>query len=174
MISGKRNTGYLWERCGLNTVVIFRLSEVLTLSERRSDTFWGFGQRCLFRGETTVTVVQCWQVTKPLSIPSPNPEINYSHFASKSYTTVHLSSLFFWLISVILPLKYEPSVLETCLNLLQVSPQHQKNRRMDYLNRNNPVYISRVVSAMVSASSQTSFSNLQDRTCFIPLVNWLI
>lgn len=49
-------------------------------------------------------------------------------------------------------LKYEPGVLETCLNLLQVSPQHQQNRRMDYLNRRNPVYISRVVSAMVSAN----------------------
>ncbi|XP_026205878.1 transglutaminase 5, like isoform X2 [Anabas testudineus] len=45
---------------------------------------------------------------------------------------------------------YEPDVLETCLNLLQISPQHQKNRRVDYLNRNNPVYISRVVSAMIN------------------------
>ncbi|XP_044027309.1 transglutaminase 5, like isoform X2 [Siniperca chuatsi] len=47
--------------------------------------------------------------------------------------------------------QYEPGVLETCLNLLQVSPQHQKNGRMDYLNRNNPVYISRVVSAMINS-----------------------
>ncbi|XP_041639534.1 transglutaminase 5, like [Cheilinus undulatus] len=46
--------------------------------------------------------------------------------------------------------QYEPGVLEACLNLLQVSPQHQKNRRMDYVNRNNPVYISRVVSAMIN------------------------
>ncbi|KAK2861846.1 hypothetical protein Q5P01_001379 [Channa striata] len=45
---------------------------------------------------------------------------------------------------------YEPGVLETCLNLLQVSPQHQNNQRLDYLNRNNPVYISRVVSAMIN------------------------
>ncbi|XP_030277235.1 transglutaminase 5, like isoform X1 [Sparus aurata] len=47
--------------------------------------------------------------------------------------------------------QYEPGVLETCLNLLQVSPQHQQNRRMDYLNRRNPVYISRVVSAMINS-----------------------
>ncbi|XP_034544593.1 transglutaminase 5, like [Notolabrus celidotus] len=47
--------------------------------------------------------------------------------------------------------QYESGVLETCLNLLQVSPQHQKNRRKDYLNRNNPVYISRVVSAMINS-----------------------
>ncbi|XP_042260194.1 transglutaminase 5, like [Thunnus maccoyii] len=46
--------------------------------------------------------------------------------------------------------QYESGVLETCLNLLQISPQHQKNRRMDYLNRNNPIYISRVVSAMIN------------------------
>ncbi|XP_071351172.1 transglutaminase 5, like [Trachinotus anak] len=46
--------------------------------------------------------------------------------------------------------QFEPGVLESCLNLLQVSPQHQKNRRLDYLNRNNPVYISRVVSAMIN------------------------
>ncbi|XP_053171533.1 transglutaminase 5, like [Scomber japonicus] len=47
--------------------------------------------------------------------------------------------------------QYEPSILETCLNLLQVSPQHQRDRRMDYLNRNNPVYIGRVVSAMINS-----------------------
>ncbi|XP_070693405.1 transglutaminase 5, like [Pempheris klunzingeri] len=47
--------------------------------------------------------------------------------------------------------QYEPGVLEMCLNLLQVSPQHQKNTRLDYLNRNNPVYIGRVVSAMINS-----------------------
>ncbi|XP_038553295.1 transglutaminase 5, like isoform X3 [Micropterus salmoides] len=47
--------------------------------------------------------------------------------------------------------QYEPGVLEACLNLLQVSPRHQKNTRLDYLNRNNPVYISRVVSAMINS-----------------------
>lgn len=47
--------------------------------------------------------------------------------------------------------QYEPGVVEACLNLLQVSPQHKKNRKMDYLNRNNPVYLSRVVSAMINS-----------------------
>ncbi|KAM9859321.1 transglutaminase 5, like [Aulostomus maculatus] len=46
--------------------------------------------------------------------------------------------------------QFEPGVLERCLNLLQVSPQHQKNIRRDYLNRKNPAYISRVVSAMIN------------------------
>ncbi|XP_072237859.1 transglutaminase 5, like isoform X1 [Leuresthes tenuis] len=46
--------------------------------------------------------------------------------------------------------QYEHGVLEACLNLLQVSPQHKRNRRRDNLNRNDPVYISRVVSAMIN------------------------
>ncbi|XP_061689510.1 transglutaminase 5, like [Syngnathoides biaculeatus] len=46
--------------------------------------------------------------------------------------------------------QFEPDVLEACLNLLNVSPQHQHNKRTDYLCRNNPVYISRVVSAMIN------------------------
>ncbi|KAM4741248.1 transglutaminase 5, like [Anableps anableps] len=46
---------------------------------------------------------------------------------------------------------YEPGVLEACLDLFKVSPQHQKNRRKDYLNRSNPVYISRIVSAMINS-----------------------
>ncbi|XP_061584397.1 transglutaminase 5, like [Cololabis saira] len=46
--------------------------------------------------------------------------------------------------------QYEPGVLEACLNLLQVSPQHKRNRTKDYRNRCDPVYISRVVSAMIN------------------------
>ncbi|KAM6927177.1 transglutaminase 5, like [Xenentodon cancila] len=46
--------------------------------------------------------------------------------------------------------QYEPGILEACLNLLQVSPQHQKDRKKDYVNCSNPVYISRVVSAMIN------------------------
>ncbi|KAE8298321.1 Protein-glutamine gamma-glutamyltransferase 5 [Larimichthys crocea] len=47
--------------------------------------------------------------------------------------------------------QYEPGVLDSCLNLLQVSPQHKKNRRLDYLKRSDPVYISRIVSAMINS-----------------------
>uniref|UniRef100_A0A3P8WTC8 protein-glutamine gamma-glutamyltransferase n=1 Tax=Cynoglossus semilaevis TaxID=244447 RepID=A0A3P8WTC8_CYNSE len=46
--------------------------------------------------------------------------------------------------------QYEPGVLESCMSLLQVSPKHQTNQRLDYLKRNDPVYISRVVSAMIN------------------------
>lgn len=47
--------------------------------------------------------------------------------------------------------QFESGVLEACMNLLEVSPQHQMNRRTDYLNRNDPVYLSRVVSAMINS-----------------------
>ncbi|CAG5979073.1 unnamed protein product [Menidia menidia] len=46
--------------------------------------------------------------------------------------------------------QYEPGVLEACLNMLQVSPYHQRNRKIDYFKRNSPVYIGRVVSAMIN------------------------
>ncbi|CAF96527.1 unnamed protein product, partial [Tetraodon nigroviridis] len=46
--------------------------------------------------------------------------------------------------------QFVPGVLEACLSLLQVSPQHRKNQRMDYANRGNPVYLSRIVSAMIN------------------------
>lgn len=45
--------------------------------------------------------------------------------------------------------QYEPGVLEACLQLLQVSPQHLSNTRKDYILRADPVYISRVICAMV-------------------------
>ncbi|XP_029288253.1 LOW QUALITY PROTEIN: protein-glutamine gamma-glutamyltransferase 5-like [Cottoperca gobio] len=47
--------------------------------------------------------------------------------------------------------QFEPGVLEACLKLLELSPQHQKDTRIDYLNRKNPVYIGRVVSAMINS-----------------------
>ncbi|XP_029906957.1 transglutaminase 5, like [Myripristis murdjan] len=46
--------------------------------------------------------------------------------------------------------QFEPDVLEICLKLLQVSPQHMRNRRKDYIMRADPVYLSRVVSAMIN------------------------
>ncbi|KAJ0068288.1 hypothetical protein NL108_004658, partial [Boleophthalmus pectinirostris] len=47
--------------------------------------------------------------------------------------------------------QFESGVLEACLNLLEVSPQHQLNRKVDHLNRHEPVYLSRVVSAMINS-----------------------
>uniref|UniRef100_A0A8C8ES48 Transglutaminase-like domain-containing protein n=1 Tax=Oncorhynchus tshawytscha TaxID=74940 RepID=A0A8C8ES48_ONCTS len=45
--------------------------------------------------------------------------------------------------------QYEQGILEICLNILQVSPQHSKDKQGDDLLRADPVYISRVVCAVV-------------------------
>uniref|UniRef100_A0A8C5EC85 protein-glutamine gamma-glutamyltransferase n=1 Tax=Gouania willdenowi TaxID=441366 RepID=A0A8C5EC85_GOUWI len=48
--------------------------------------------------------------------------------------------------------QYEPGVLEACLQLLQVSPQHLSDKHLDYVLRSDPVYISRVICAMVNCN----------------------
>ncbi|KAG8002897.1 Protein-glutamine gamma-glutamyltransferase 2 [Nibea albiflora] len=48
--------------------------------------------------------------------------------------------------------QYEPGVLEACLQLLQVSPQHLSDINTDYIRRVDPVYISRVICAMVNCN----------------------
>lgn len=48
--------------------------------------------------------------------------------------------------------QYEPGVLEACLKLLQVSPQHLSDQNKDYILRADPVYLSRVICAMVRLS----------------------
>ncbi|KAK7144172.1 hypothetical protein R3I94_010565 [Phoxinus phoxinus] len=46
--------------------------------------------------------------------------------------------------------QYEKGILDICMKLLQLSPQSQANETKDLRNRSNPVYISRVISAMVN------------------------
>ncbi|KAM6924926.1 protein-glutamine gamma-glutamyltransferase 2-like [Xenentodon cancila] len=48
--------------------------------------------------------------------------------------------------------QYEPGVLEACLKLLEVSPEHLGNSNKDYALRGDPVYLSRVASAMVNCN----------------------
>ncbi|XP_077371127.1 protein-glutamine gamma-glutamyltransferase 5-like isoform X2 [Festucalex cinctus] len=48
--------------------------------------------------------------------------------------------------------QYEPGVLEACLQLLQVSPQHLSNSHKDYILRADPAYLSRIICAMVNSS----------------------
>ncbi|KAK2851064.1 hypothetical protein Q5P01_007340 [Channa striata] len=48
--------------------------------------------------------------------------------------------------------QYEPGVLEACLKLLHVSPQHLRDKGKDYLRRADPIYLSRVVCAMVNSN----------------------
>ncbi|XP_063071206.1 transglutaminase 5, like [Engraulis encrasicolus] len=47
--------------------------------------------------------------------------------------------------------QYESEILQVCMGLLEVSPQHQQDWKEDYLNRSDPVYISRVVTAMINS-----------------------
>ncbi|KAM6981908.1 protein-glutamine gamma-glutamyltransferase 2-like [Tautogolabrus adspersus] len=48
--------------------------------------------------------------------------------------------------------QYEPGVLEACLQLLQVSPQHLRDKNKDYALRADPVYLSRTLCAMVNCN----------------------
>lgn len=63
--------------------------------------------------------------------------------------------------------QYEPGVLEACLKLLQVSPQHLRDGKQDYLLRADPVYLSRVLCAMVRPRNQPKkFNKLNPvKTC---------
>ncbi|XP_051997356.1 protein-glutamine gamma-glutamyltransferase 5-like [Xyrauchen texanus] len=47
--------------------------------------------------------------------------------------------------------QYEKGILDICMKLLQVSPQYQADRKRDLLNRRDPIYISRVISAMINS-----------------------
>lgn len=53
--------------------------------------------------------------------------------------------------------QYQPGVLEACLQILQVSPQHLSDAHKDYILRGDPVYISRVVCAMVRNQNRGYF-----------------
>ncbi|KAK2857955.1 hypothetical protein Q7C36_005874 [Tachysurus vachellii] len=46
--------------------------------------------------------------------------------------------------------QYESGILDICMMMLQVSNEHKENWNKDYAKRFDPVYISRVVSAMVN------------------------
>uniref|UniRef100_A0A4W4HQP1 protein-glutamine gamma-glutamyltransferase n=1 Tax=Electrophorus electricus TaxID=8005 RepID=A0A4W4HQP1_ELEEL len=48
--------------------------------------------------------------------------------------------------------QYERGVLDICMMLLQVSNEHKKDWKRDYAKRSDPVYISRVVSAMINCN----------------------
>ncbi len=54
--------------------------------------------------------------------------------------------------------QYEKGILDICMKLLQLSPQHQADMGKDLQNRSYPVYISRVISAMVRICSHSLLS----------------
>lgn len=47
--------------------------------------------------------------------------------------------------------QYERGILDICIKMLQLSPQYLADKRRDLLNRSSPVYIGRVVSAMINS-----------------------
>ncbi|XP_042613502.1 protein-glutamine gamma-glutamyltransferase 5-like isoform X2 [Cyprinus carpio] len=48
--------------------------------------------------------------------------------------------------------QFEKGILDICMKLLQLSPQYQADMRTDLKNRSDPVYIGRVISAMVNSN----------------------
>lgn len=46
--------------------------------------------------------------------------------------------------------QFESGILDICLRILDMNPKCLKNPGKDYSGRRNPIYISRVLSAMVS------------------------
>uniref|UniRef100_A0A8C1WLH6 protein-glutamine gamma-glutamyltransferase n=1 Tax=Cyprinus carpio TaxID=7962 RepID=A0A8C1WLH6_CYPCA len=48
--------------------------------------------------------------------------------------------------------QFEKGILDICMKLLQLSPQYQADMRTDLQNRSDPVYIGRVISAMVNSN----------------------
>lgn len=78
-------------------------------------------------------------------------------------------------------MQYEPGVLEACLKLLQVSSEHLSNSCKDYMLRGDPVYLSRVVGAMVRVDAKVMWNrffylatvvmNVAEHTCLLSKVN---
>ncbi|XP_066520134.1 transglutaminase 5, like [Hoplias malabaricus] len=58
--------------------------------------------------------------------------------------------------------QYESGIVDICIMMLQLSNEHKQNWRSDYLKRSDPVYIGRVVSAMINSNDD----------CGVLLGNW--
>ncbi|NXC23538.1 TGM2 glutamyltransferase, partial [Campylorhamphus procurvoides] len=50
--------------------------------------------------------------------------------------------------------QFEDDILSICLNMLDINPKHLRDQNRDCSRRNNPVYIGRVVSAMVNCNDE--------------------
>lgn len=139
------------QRCHLNVKPLTFHAHVLQRMQ------FLFPSRTRGRNTSRMTPACCSLGQLWTSCPDRGPSIRYGNKSKpQAQSSQRAGCVPTWLkvtfkshISFFLPVKYEPGVLEACMNLLQVSPQHQQNRKMDYLERNNPVYIGRVVSAMV-------------------------
>ncbi|XP_027502107.1 protein-glutamine gamma-glutamyltransferase 2 [Corapipo altera] len=50
--------------------------------------------------------------------------------------------------------QFEDDILSICLNMLDINPKHLRDQNRDCSRRNDPVYIGRVVSAMVNCNDE--------------------
>lgn len=101
----------------------------------------------MFRGTSISRATMGWCIWAAIRISVGDPGYTVRYVDSYSGITeaneVHLK------VCARVCFQYEPGVLEACLQLLQVSPQHLSDTRKDYVLRADPVYISRVICAMV-------------------------
>ncbi|XP_076597691.1 protein-glutamine gamma-glutamyltransferase 2-like [Chaetodon auriga] len=98
---------------------------------------------------TFVLLCNPWLKDDPVYMPS---DVQIQEYIKSDYGLVYMGSNLNiskqpWSFG-----QYEPGVLEACLQLLQVSPQHLTDKNKDYILRADPVYISRVICAMVNCN----------------------
>ncbi|KAL6483658.1 hypothetical protein MHYP_G00085300 [Metynnis hypsauchen] len=110
------------------------------------------GQQCYNAGRF-ILLCNPWLKADPVYLPDEEQREEYvRNDAGVLYLgTPHNITTRHWAFG-----QYESEVLEVCLNLLQVSPQHVWDRRRDYLRRSDPVYISRVICAMINCADERS------------------
>ncbi|KAK5863160.1 hypothetical protein PBY51_000210 [Eleginops maclovinus] len=107
------------------------------------------GRRCTFEVGTFVLLCNPWLKEDPVYMPL---DAQTEEYVKSDYgilfTGTHLNiAQRPWMFG-----QYEPGVLEACMKLLQVSQWHFKNKEKDYSRRADPVYLSRVICAMVNCN----------------------
>ncbi|XP_054602147.2 protein-glutamine gamma-glutamyltransferase 5 [Nothobranchius furzeri] len=106
-------------------------------------------RRTTYMVGTFVLLCNPWLKDDPVFMPL---DVHLQEYIKSDYGLVYMGTPTnvherLWLFG-----QYEPGVLEACLKLLQVSNQHLENSQKDYILRADPVYLSRVVCAMVNSN----------------------
>ncbi|XP_054655733.1 protein-glutamine gamma-glutamyltransferase 5-like isoform X2 [Dunckerocampus dactyliophorus] len=109
----------------------------------------GAQERCTFLVGTFVLLCNPWLKEDPVYMPL---DVQIDEYIKSDYGVLYMGTHMNviqrpWSFG-----QYEPGVLEACLQLLQNSTQHLSNKHKDYVLRADPVYLSRVMCAMVNSS----------------------